>query len=659
MLTIRKVVLYKHGVGYFERQGTVSGDAALDLHFRASEMNDVLKSLTTLDLTSGHIASISYESTTPLAKQLEDIAIRLPDQNAVSGLLGEIKGARLAVEVAGERVEGIASGIETVRKEVESGIVETKRLALLVDGFALRTFDLGEVARVEFLDEGLRKDLEHLLQVLIDAKRKDLKRLTVFAQGAGEREILASYIVETPVWKTSYRLLLGGEKPVIQGWALVDNTQDEDWVDVELSLVAGLPISFVHDLYSPRYKRRPVVEVSEEEAYAPPMLEDAVWDAALDEREMGTGMAVADAVPEPMRRARGRLAEKSMMLEQRAEARDRSVRVQTRTVEIGDLFEYAIENPVTVKRNQSALVPILQGPFDGERVCVYNREVREKNPLSAILFHNTTGLTLEGGPLTVLEGDAYVGESMLETLKPDEKRLVPYSVELSCVVTVDHRSRRQDVRAAKIVDGVLTLRRYRVEQTIYVVANRGDEALDLFLEHGFRRGWDLVDTPEPVETTENFYRFRFAAEPGKATRFVVSEKGDEAETFALLDADRDAIALWLTKGWIDRAAGDVLDRVLALRTQAADLDRRLAEHGRRIQAIVEDQGRQRENLKALGTSQQEQGLREKYVAALSDGEEDLSTLRDEVARWTAQRREVEKELRQRVAGLAFETTLGG
>ena len=309
MLPIRKIVLYKHGVGYFERRGVVEGDAALDLHFRASEMNDVLKSLTTLDMTSGHIASISYESTTPLERQLEDIAIRLPGDNAISGLLKEIKGAQVAVDLAGDRVEGIVAGIETTEKHVDGAAVHQQHLALLVDGVALRAFRLEDIARLEFLDEDLRQDLRHLLQVLIAAKRKDLKRLTVFAQGEGQREILASYIVETPVWKTSYRVILGDEKPLIQGWALVDNPQDEDWVDVQLSLVAGLPISFVHDLYSPRYKRRPVVEVDEEEAYAPPILEDAVGDVdflaarSYDESEDESGSSsrrMSESTASPM-----------------------------------------------------------------------------------------------------------------------------------------------------------------------------------------------------------------------------------------------------------------------------------------------------------------------------------------------------------------------
>ena len=286
MLPIKKIVLYKHGVGYFERQDRVSGDATIDLHFKASEMNDVLKSLTVLDLGDGLIASISYESTKPLEKQLEEIAIRLPDENSLTGLLQQIKGARVEVLAGSEAVEGTVTGIETVTRKLEGHETAwTNYLNLLVDGRSMQSFDLMELKTITFLDASLRKDLQHLLDTLISAKKKDLKRLTIFARGEGERELVASYIVETPVWKTSYRVLLADPaqeqaETLIQGWALVDNTQDEDWEDVSLTLVAGLPISFVHDLYSPRYKRRPVVQVQEEEAYAPPVLEQALDDFA-------------------------------------------------------------------------------------------------------------------------------------------------------------------------------------------------------------------------------------------------------------------------------------------------------------------------------------------------------------------------------------------
>jgi hypothetical protein len=673
MLPIRKVVLYKHGVGHFERQGVVDGDASVDLHFKAAEMNDVLKSLTTLDLGEGHVASISYESTKPIEKQLEDISIRLPDENSLTGLLGQLKGARVAVDVAGRRVEGIVTGTEAVTRKEGDVTTWSQRLALLVEGASLQAFDLLEVKSVALLDEGLRKDVGHLLEILISAKKKDLKKLTIFGRGKGRREMMASYTVETPVWKTSYRMLLpaapapdapGGaaaKKPLIQGWALVDNTQDEDWDDVALTLVAGLPISFVHDLYSPRYKRRPVVHVKEEEAYAPPVLEEATGAGADDQMADLPAFPVGAPAPPPRAHAPApapaAMRPAALKAVAREEARRRSVSVQTRTVEVGDLFQYEIKNPVTVKRNQSALVPILQCEFEGKRVAVYNAEVREKNPMSAVLFKNTTGMTLEGGPVTVLEGESYVGESMLDTLKPGEERLVPYSVELGCAVSVDHKSERLDVHRAVIAHGTLRLHRHRMERRVYVVNNKTDRLLDLFLEHRFKNGWELVETPKPVESTENFYRFRFEAPARGAGKFVVTERGDDSDAFALTNLARDQVRLWLAAKFIDQKTVETLHAFIEMQENLAALQRRVGQREAEISAIFQNQERVRKNLQALGTTQDERGLRERYVAELGREEDKLAQLRADLAGAQEQKAALETELGAKVSALHFETAL--
>lgn len=664
VLPIRRVVLFKHGVGYFEREGNVEGDTSIDLAFKAAEMNDVLKSLTVLDLGEGHVASISYESTLPTEKRLEDVAIRLPDGNSLSGLLEQVKGARVAVVAGSDRIEGVVAGIETRWRKSGDDTLHEHQLVLLVGGSSLRSFELTEVKSLDFLDEGLRKDLQHLLEILIGAKKKDLKRLTIFARGDGSRPVQASYVVETPVWKTSYRVMLGQSETRIQGWALVDNTQDEDWDDVALTLVAGLPISFVHDLYAPRHRRRPVVEVREEEAYAPPILEQAAYLAAEGVEEMRTFAgapppAMHRPPPPPMpgmaRAAPAPMAPPSPA--QRSQARERSVQVQTRTVEVGDLFQYVLDRPVTVKRNQSALVPILAAALSGKRVAIYNPEVRDKNPLSAIWLENTTGLTLEGGPLTVLENEDYVGESMLETMKPGEKRLVPYSVELGCVVAIDHESDVKDVHAVRIVNGALHLLRYKLARTIYRVTNKTDGLIDLFLEHRFEPQWKLVDTPKPLETTESFQRFRFDAAAKGETRFVVTERGDQWESVYLAHTTRDQLKVWVASRYLNQAAHEALGEIVSLNERVAESARRQGELQVQINEIGEKQARVRENLAALRDSRDEQRLRERYVTDLTRDEDALVALSAELEQSRREKSSLEVELRQRTAGLKFDATL--
>ncbi len=657
MLPITRVVLYKHGVGFFERRGAVTGTTSVDLHFKAGEMNDVLKSLTTMDLGNGIVSSVSYESVKPIERQLEEVAVSLGDTDAVSGLLNQVKGARVAIEIGGKAVEGTVLGVETVARAIGESIINTPRVAILAQGSSVQSFDLLEVKSVTLLDESLRKDVQHLLDILISSKKKDLKKLTIFAHGEGTRDLAVSYIVETPVWKTSYRLLLGdgeGEdpRPILQGWAIVDNTQDEDWENVRLSLVAGLPISFVHDLYAPRYKRRPVVEVREEAAYGPPMLESAVESFA-------DASPPAFAPPPGFGGPPGAAPPPPPPTPSPAKARARMVgttHVQTRTVEVGDLFHYDIENPVTVRRGQSALVPILQGPIEGSRVAVYNAEVRGKNPMSAVLFKNTTGATLEGGPVTVLEGLSYVGEAMLDTLKPNDEKLVPFSVELGTTVSIDPQSDLTGVTHSRISNGYLYLTRYRLERRIYVINHKGDKPLTLFLEHRFNSGWEVLESEssdKPVERTENFYRFKLTCPPEETTRFTVVERGDQTETRAITQVGRDEVSVWLTSRWIDDHTRQVLFSLIDLRDQIHELARKVQQREQTIAEIFHNQERVRANLGALGASQDERGLRERYVAEMSFDEDRLKELREEVRRDKTLRESLEHDLRERLTSLSF------
>lgn len=303
-LSIRRVVLYKHGVGYFERRGGVVGSNALHLDFKARDMNDVLKSLTVLDLSGGSVSAVSYDSTKPLEQLLAEATIRIPEDGSLTALLGQIKGARVRARVGGGQVEGAIIGLESLALAAGETSLVRPFLTLLVGG-SLRTFDVLDISELEFLDEAVRKDLEFYLATVLSSYKKDSKRMTILTSGEGEREVFVSYVLESPVWKTSYRILLDeGEPPLLQGWALVDNTGDEDWVDVSLSLVAGLPVSFVHDLYNPRYMQRPVVEVRTEAAAAPVIPEESyapepVFDEMADEAPMA-------AAPPPPRRRCGR-----------------------------------------------------------------------------------------------------------------------------------------------------------------------------------------------------------------------------------------------------------------------------------------------------------------------------------------------------------------
>jgi hypothetical protein len=679
-LPVTCVVLYKHGVGYFEREGAVEGDTTLSLTFRQAEVSDVLKSLTVLDLDGGHVASVSYDSTKPLEQLLADVALSIPDQGSLVGLLPQLKGARVAVEPpesnkgsltmsapsrpSGERVEGALLGVDTTERRSAEGVVKVVLVSLLSDGGEVRSFDLHRLVKLEILDAALRRDLDYYLRTQLSAKKKDARTFTFFAQGHGKRTIRLSYTLEAPVWKATYRIILGeeGKPPLIQGWAVVDNTQDEDWENVRLSLVAGLPVSFVHDLYTPRYIRRPVVAVQETTGVLPPEVEEGMQVAELDVAMLAE--APATAAPYPAAAAGGarmrKLAGGGAVRESlSAEAMARSTPSQVRERKIGDMFEYEIEHPVTIRRNQSALVPIVLRSFEGRPVLLYNKATRAENPMRCVEFKNTTGLTLEGGPVTVLEGGSYVGEAMLETSKPDEQRLVPYAVELS-VHVLDNLDYHDDrVHRVVVRRGTLKAHYAQVQQTTYTFNNKSDSEQTVNLDHSRQgRDWKLFDTPEPHEVTENFWRFRFALPGRKVTAFVVKQRRTLHQSYSLADINNQQLALWLEQRYLDRKTEQVLRQVIEVRQQAAKVEEQIQRLEKEREKIHNEQKRIRENLQALGDRSSEKELRERFVRILNTQEDRLEQIEKELREQTAARDRCREQIEALLANLEYEAAVG-
>jgi hypothetical protein len=671
-LPITRVVLYKHGVGYFERQGQVEQDAALSLTFKQSEVSDVLKSLTVLDLNGGHVSSVSYDSTKPLEQLLAEISLSIPDENSVLGLLPQLKGAHLAVTPVGaERTEGVLLGVDTVQRQSADGVVQTAMLSLLTEPGEVRSFALYELRRLEILDAALRRDLDFYLRTQLSSKKKDARTFTFFTQGEGERTIVLSYTLEAPVWKATYRIILPGEpgalttgappatgaKPMIQGWAVVDNTQDEDWENVQLSLISGLPVSFVHDLYTPRYIRRPVVEVQETTGVLPPEVEAGMEAMALADSVV---MAAAASAPEARRMTKMRAEPMGGGVGGRGGLafRPSSMPAQVRERKIGDLFEYEIEHPVTIRRNQSALVPIVLRPFEGRPVLLYNKQTRAENPMRCVEFKNTTGLTLEGGPVTVLEAGSYVGEAMLETTKPDEQRLVPYAVELGVRVLDNIDSHSDGVHRVTIRRGVLKTHYALVEQITYHFDNKGDSEQTVYLDHP-RQGkeWKLVDTAEPHEITEHYWRFKFALPARKLATLVVKQRLVLHQSYTVVEAAAANLAFWIEQRYLDEPTVQLLKRIIDVQQQAARLGEQIDQLTREKDTIHAEQKRIRENLQALGDRSSEKELRERFVRILNEQEDRLDQIGKETKQRAAERDRCREQVNELLAGLEFEKTL--
>lgn len=653
-LTIRKIVLYKHGVGYFERRGTVTGRASIPLSFKTEQMKDVLKSLFAVDLGGGRISTILYDSKDPLSKQLEDILISVPDSSAFTQFLRQLRGARVAVTVSGApRSEGVILGIEPVQTKTPEGVITTHKLILLRDDGALLPVDLAATLDVAILDEAVRRDLGRMMDIYARARYADRKVVTLAAEGDGAREIRAGYIIETPIWKTSYRLLFEeNQPPLLQGWAIVENRTDEDWSDVDLSFVAGSPMSFILDLYTSYWPARPVmpVAVAAAEKKADGGSVDERAKASLRRARAGGATRMKDAAEAEDHDAPAPAAAPEPSLGLLLES---SLEPAARGVEVGDLFAYQARGPVSIRRGQAALVPILLERLEkGERILHFAPAVSQ-HPQHGFLLDNTTALTLEKGPVTVFETSTLLGEGMLQkTLKAGMRAILAWSLETGVEIERTSGSEARPVTRATLADGLLTLTSSEVKSAVYRIRNRTAKAHVLLLDHD-RSGpdWKLTAPEKAEDEYPGGHRFRIALAAGASAEFRVDEERPVSTSIAILSQSPEQIRWYVSQPFVSRATRDFLERVASTLDQIAAIDTKLRTLAEERQRHVADQARLRENMNVLKDSPKERTLRDQFVERLTASMERVDAIDREARENTEARARLHEALSREVAAM--------
>ncbi len=642
---VRAVTLYSSGVGFFQHVGEIDGDAVTELQFKTAQINDMLKSLV-LEDSGGSVASVTYGSQDPLEKTLKSFQVDITGNPTLDQLLNQLRGAKVTLTLATEQPAGTILGVEKRTKPAGENKTYDVPVLNILAGASIRSIDLSEVRDLRLDDPTLQDELTKALAAVAGARDQNKKPVAIHFKGQGKRQAVIGYVVETPVWKTSYRLVLGDKDSAkLQGWAIVENQTDNDWNDVQLSLVSGRPISFIEDLYQPLYVNRPVVEPPMFSSLTPRVYEEGNQQAAADSTSAapgagpfgggGGGFARSKALPAPL----------AAMKDQ--PDFNRSVIAQASAAQLGELFEYTIGS-VTLPRQSSAMIPIVADPVTIDRLSIYNQTVMPRNPLNGARMKNTTGKHLLAGPLTVFDGNAYSGDAQIEDLPPGQDRLLSYGIDLQMSVDASSGDGSDDILAGKIVKGVLEMTHKHVMITNYDATNKADHDKKLIIEHPFQDGWSLVETPDPVEKTDKLYRFGTSLKPGQTLRFAVKEQMVQDEGFALLDGDLDTVVAFSHNGVISKDLRAALEKAADLKRQFAEAQEKLADDKTRETAIVQDQNRINQTLRTIAQNTQ---LYTRLMSKLNDQESQLEKLRSDEDDLTKQSADLRKQLSDYLADL--------
>lgn len=644
-LPVRTVVLYKHGVGYFERSGELGPGESARLEFKASQMDDVLKSLT-LEASGGdRIVALRYDSSEPLENKLAELPLRLEAGKPLSHLLDQLKGERVELRLGDELVAGtiVSARLAAATREHP----ERELVTLLGDDGALRTLDLTAASALRFADPRLQLHLKDYLALVAGARSTERRSLYIDSADTARRRITVSYMIPAPVWKSSYRLIFAKEgEALLEGWAIVDNTTGEDWTKVRLALVSGRPISFVSKLYEPRYVSRPVAELPEDRAQTPVIHPGAVALEAAPEagrprlavRSLEQQVAAVAQAP----KAEPELARESMASTIAAAASAR---------ELGELFEYRFDAPVTIRKSESAMLPFLQQKVAARKLLIYS-EAGSPHPRNAAELANSTGKTLDGGPVTVFDEGAYAGEALLETLKAGDKRLISYGVDLGTRITTQFDSDSARVREVRLRRGVLTATSAIRERRTYTIRNVDAKAKLLVIEHPARPGYQLVNL-KPAETTANAWRFEVKLGAAATEKFVVEEERQLSNTYALAGQTPDFLVTFLENRELSQKARAQLERILAQKREIAAVDRQIAETQAQLDELVKDQERLRENIASLNRVSGQQAQVQKYAAQLAEQETRIAALRDRLSELRKKKSALEAELNNLIETAEF------
>jgi Carboxypeptidase regulatory-like domain len=748
-LPVKRVVLYKNGMGYFEHTAQVRGTQDLSIDFTTSQLNDVLKSLTAVDLGEGRVSSVRYNSIAPLDERLKSLRLPFGEQVTQAEYLSALRGARVEVRSGSTTAAGRLLSVEKIRKQrSKDDFEDVTNFSIVTDAGEMRNFELGAGTSVRIAERELTDEVGRYLSLIGSSRARDVRRMSFTATGTGNRDVFVSYISEVPIWKSTYRILFPekpGEKPLLQGWAIVDNTIGEDWKDVQLSLVAGAPQSFIQNISQPVYARRPVVPLPESVMLTPQShqatmesermeqyaklqagsaggvgagsgggvgggilrvgnattsLEGVVKDpsgatvsgAHVTVRNEETGVSQVSTTD-----ARGHYRFNDLQAGNsalfvnapgfqrfnltnvylgvgRSNEIDATLNLGSgnETVEVqgsaptintssamvagtagkqgseaegksaGDFFEYKIKQRITIGKNQSALVPILQAHIEAEKVTLWNED---SAPLRALWIKNTSGQVLDAGSFNVLEADTFAGEGVLETIHPDERRLLSYASDAAVHVKYSEDSSEKPFSRVRIAKGIMQLTTEQRNAKKYTIRNADTELRQVIVEHPAEEKWELTpSTPKPEESSESFYRFRVSVEAGKTAELTVESVHPEETTFALTDLDHDEVALLVQQKRMTPPMQQAFDRILKQKEKVEEISSHISERKRESDQIAADQNRIRENMKALKGSSEEKALLQRYVGQFDAQESRLAVLRKESGDLSVQETQARAEL---------------
>ncbi|PIE99038.1 MAG: hypothetical protein CR988_00535 [Treponema sp.] len=603
VMPLKKVTLFSSGVAYYEHNGNVDNSKTFDFSFSPAQINDVLKSIAVHDAGADEIL-LKYDSSDTLEKTLQSLSVDLSEKPTIVDILKAQVGSEITANTS-EEITGRILSVDTISDKDTGKSV----LSLMTEG-GITLIDISSMKNFAFTDSKKNADLKRALNLILNLSGEKQKKLKLELNGKKSRPVKISYVMEAPVWKMSYRLDMGNKEAIFQAWAIIDNSTNFDWNNIELNLVTGRPVSFRQNLFEPYYAYRPELPLSIEGAAELEMYDSSVGEPEYEElyEDAAPAMKMAPSRGNDFANASKAFSAKSSTV-------------------AGERFIFTPAKPVTLERQKSMMLPLKVLVMPAKKLSVFSNIPYGQfvNPKLCIELTNESGFNLPAGPITISD-NGYAGDSLIKFLPKNEKRLISYGDDLLMQAS-SIRKNTNSIKNVKINNGVMTLEKSHIYETVYTIKNQGEKTKKIVIEHNFNHNAKLFQTPEPTEKTPNLYRFTMDIPAGKTITYPVKENQIISSVTYLTNFNNSQLIGYSTNSEMPTRAKNVFKNIIAEKKKVNDAQERLKHLISSKQELENEQERTRKNMEALGSTRNSESFYEKLLTI----EEKISKMNDEIS----------------------------
>ncbi len=620
---VNEVTLYKMGIGWLSSKASFQDKEVL-FPVLVKNQNDFLKTFHVDVEGEALLSSIAFDT-----EEHKDLQID-QDGYALTSMLSLLSGSKVVlVTETKESIRGRLIGYQDL--STDDSEEQNIEIVLATEDNSIQHFDSSKIINILPVEDFFKKTLTEQLDLLSRSKKENVKNLKISFTEEGEKDVSVSYLTELPAWLSSYRIYsLDDENAVFELWSLVTNNSQQDWIDAQMHLITGLPISFRYDVSSPWIIDRPFVS-------RPKQMGINVMTPEAEYKELARpAPPPMGAAAAPMKKAKRMRSVASMAvaddyIEEEPYEYSVGAAESAEIVTSTESVSFSLKQPVTIKKGESALLLLHSKNIPKKTLYIFNQAQHATHPFKSIKVENVTGFGWEEGPVTIYEKGNYSGEAMLKRVPKTEKQILPYLVEQD--VTIKQEEENTTKKISVSISGQYYVETYLNSKTFKLeIDNKSEEEKTIVCEVVKQYGYELDKKKSKVATKEtpNYFRAEVKVEPKTLVKIKIPTIRKTSESVSIASISDDYLDDLLKLETLTDKQLSTLKKIKQIRKEKVKISNQIDIEQTNLDRIDKEYKRITQSINVLTSEGDEGKTRAKYVERMNTLFETMESKRTEI-----------------------------